>query len=199
MDITPRAMGDMVSVLSRFPGMGKKAAQRMALHMLFLDKAELLRLSDILRDFAEGVSLCPECNLLTDGGVCPVCSNDSRDRTILCVVEKVQDAMSIEGTGEYRGLYHVLHGRFAPLEGKRAQDLRVSNLASRIAGLGVREVVIATGLDVEGDATAMYVSDIIGETGVEVTRPAVGMPVGTDVEYADPLTLLRAIRARRKI
>jgi len=189
----------MVETFSRLPGLGKRAAQRIAMHIMGRPSEEALHMAQTMENLRQRVAVCDECGCLAQDGVCPVCSDPSRDRSVLCIVEKLQDAASIEATDDFRGLFHVLWGRLDPLNGVGPEKLRIGNLEERIRNLGIREVIIATGPDVQGDATAILISGLLEEMPLRITRPAVGIPVGTDVEYADPMTLARAMRARRDL
>ncbi|PKK92175.1 MAG: recombination protein RecR [Candidatus Wallbacteria bacterium HGW-Wallbacteria-1] len=199
MEIYPSCFRDLVETFSRLPGLGKRASQRIAMHIMARPADETALMADTISNLRLRVQICPECGCLAQDEVCPICSDPSRDHRILCVVEKLQDAASIEGTNDFRGLFHVLWGRLDPLNGMGPEKLRLSNLEERVRSLGIEEIIVATGPDVQGDATAILISTLLEEVPVKVTRPAVGIPVGTDVEYADPLTLTRALRARRDL
>ncbi len=189
----------MIEAFRRLPGVGRKSAERMAFGILEMSNEQIVQ---FLTDISEGKTLihpCPICGNITAGETCPICADESRDRSLLCVVEDSKAVISFEKIKEYKGLYHVLGGVISPRMGKGPDSLNLSNLCERIKNEGVTEVMIATNATVEGETTAMYVSRIIKPTGVKVTRLAYGIPVGADIEYADKLTLLRAINGRTEL
>jgi len=190
------ALDDLVSLLSRLPGVGKKSASRMACHLLKQDQSFNERLSGRIRSLKEDIRLCSICGSYTESDPCPVCSNPARDRGLVCVVEQPQDVLTIEAAREYSGLYHVLGGVISPLDGMGPEQLRFGPLLERIAAGGVREVIIATNPPVEGAPTALYLKRALKDSGAAVTRLASGIPVGGDLEYADKLTLARSLRGR---
>ncbi len=191
-------MARLVALLAKLPGVGEKTAQRLAFHMI---KAPpyAAELSRAIAAVSEGVRLCEACCNLTDTGPCAICRQNKRDSSLICVVESVQDLLAIERTGEYRGLYHVLHGSLSPLDGVGPEDLRIEPLLGRLRDGEVREVILATNPDVEGEATSLYLHRLLGPLGVDVSRIAQGVPMGGDIEYADQVTLGRAIAARRPL
>ncbi len=194
-----KALEELVAALSRLPGIGKKSASRVAFHILKSDASFARNLADRIVRLRESVRFCSTCGGYSETEVCPVCSSPNRDRTLLCVVEQPQDVLTIEAGREYQGLYHVLGGLIAPLDGVGPEKLRLGELERRARTEGVREVVIATNPTVEGDTTALYVKKLLEGTGVAVTRLATGIPVGGDLEYADRLTLARSFRGRVKL
>lgn len=190
------ALDDVIDSLSRLPGIGKKSATRIAYHLLKNDRSVCLRLADDLSVLHEKIHPCKICGSYAEQEVCPVCSDPLRDRSVICVVEQPKDVQSIEAVREYRGLFHVLGGVIAPLEGIGPDQLRLSELVSRIHAEHISEVILATNPSVEGDTTALYIQKILKNLGVKITRLASGLPVGGDLEYADKLTLARSFRGR---
>ncbi len=190
------AIDDLVTELSRLPTIGRKSALRLTYHLLKQPAEQGQRLAAALLVLAEKVKPCPECFNLTEAVPCALCTDTRRDRTVICVVEEASDIPAIERTGEYRGLYHVLGGRLAPLDGIGPDDLTVAQLVRR-AARGVKEVIVATNPKLEGEATALYLQEQLREAGVVVSRLARGLPVGGDLEYADGGTIAQALSARR--
>jgi len=188
----------LIEELNRLPGVGPKTAQRLAFYLLRRPKDEVYALADAIREARDRVMLCSVCCNLTDADPCPICSAEGRDRGVICVVEDPRDVAAMERTREYRGLYHVLQGVISPLEGVGPEDLHIKELLNRM-GVEVREVILATNPDVEGEATALYLTKILRPLGVKVSRLAHGLPVGADLEYADELTLARALEGRREV
>ncbi|NLT05838.1 MAG: recombination protein RecR [Solirubrobacterales bacterium] len=191
----------LITELSRFPGVGQRTAQRMAFHLLRVSDAEALALAEAIRDVKEQVGECEVCFNLATEPRCRICTDDRRDRHVICVVEDPSDVISLERTNEFNGLYHVLGGALSPIDGVDPEDLHLAELADRAAGPEVREVVVATNATTTGEATALYIADALHERapGVTVSRLASGLPVGADLEYADEITLGRAMRARRAL
>lgn len=190
------ALDDLIESLSRLPGVGKKSASRMAHFLLRGDPSACERLAHDLTVLHERIRPCSVCGSYSEDELCPVCSDPGRDRSIICVVEQPQDVQTIEAVREFHGLFHVLGGVIAPLEGIGPDQLRLSSLVSRVQEGSVREVILATNPTVEGDTTALYVQRILKPLDVAVTRLASGLPVGGDLEYADRLTLSRSLRGR---
>jgi recombination protein RecR len=190
------AVDNLVAQLTRLPGIGTRTAQRLAFHLLSVAKDEALALAHAVEDVKERVRFCQVCGNLTEEAVCSVCVDPRRDRTIVCVVEQPVDVVSLERTHEYRGLYHVLGGALSPLDGVEPGDLRIASLMERVDANGVEEVVLATNPTMTGEATAAYLADRL-RGRVTVTRLASGLPVGGDLEYADEVTLGRALAGRR--
>jgi recombination protein RecR len=182
----------------RLPGIGSKSAARLAYHILKMDKKDVLNLAAALTEAKEKIGYCSVCFNLTDVDPCVICESDIRDKSILCVVENPKDVAAMERTREYRGLYHVLHGALSPLEGIGPDEIRIKELLARIDETAL-EVIAATNPDVEGEATAMYLAKLLKPLGVKVTRIAHGLPVGSDLEYADEVTLFKALENRREI
>lgn len=190
---------ELVNQLCRLPGIGERTATRLAFHLVEAESDLPLALADALRRVRESVRRCSVCGNFTEDDPCRYCVSARRDDAILCVVESTSDIAAIERTGEFTGRYHVLHGLIRPLDGVGPDELNLASLVGRIGGDAVREVLVATNPSVEGEATAMYIRNLIGPLGVSVTRIASGLPLGGELEYADRATLGRAISARRQI
>jgi len=186
----------LIANLSRLPGLGKKSAVRMAFHLLKADRGYLAELGRQIATLRDHIVRCSVCGNYTEADPCEICSDPTRDRTTLCVVEQVQDLMNLQATGEYRGLFHVLHGVIAPLDGVGPAELGLDKLERRVAEGQVREVILATNPTLEGDTTALYIHRLLSSSGARLTRLASGLPVGGDLEYADRLTIARALKAR---
>lgn len=189
---------ELVEKFESLPGIGHKNAQRLAYHILNLSKEEAESFASAIISAHEKVHLCPVCCNLTDGELCPVCKSDSRDRSIICVVEDPKDVFALERAGEYNGLYHVLHGAISPLSGVGPEQLHIKELLNRLDE-DVKEVIMATNPTVEGDTTAIYISRLLKPLGLRVTRLAYGIPVGGNLEYADDVTLRRAMEGRQDL
>lgn len=189
---------DLASEFSRLPGIGRKTAYRLTHHLLKVPPEEACRLARAIETMAERVRHCSICNNLSESDPCEYCTNPSRDRTTICVVEEASDITAIDGSGEYRGLYHVLGGCLSPLDGIGPEELHVDSLLGRLNG-EVREVIVATNPSVEGEATAAYLYRLLSEKGVQVSRLARGLPVGGDLEYADGVTIAQALSGRRRM
>lgn len=183
----------------KLPGIGKKSAQRIAFHVLRMTDGQAEEFLRAINDARKVIHLCPICQNLTDGDICSICGNEKRDKSVICVVSSPQDVISIEKTNEYRGVYHVLHGVLSPIDHIGPKDLKVSELLERMGGDTVREVIVATAPTVEGDATAIFLANLLKPLGVSVTRLAFGIPVGGDIEYADEITLSRSLENRREM
>jgi recombination protein RecR len=192
------AVENLVAQLTRLPGVGNRTAQRLAFHILSVPKDETLALASALEEVKERVRFCAECGNLTEEETCEICRDARRDRSVICVVEQPVDLVSVERTHEYRGLYHVLGGALSPLDGVEPDDLRIAGLLGRVERNGVAEVVLATNPNMTGEATASYLADRLRGL-VRVTRLASGLPVGGDLEYADEVTLGRALSGRREM
>lgn len=189
----------LIALLGKLPGIGEKSAQRLAFHILQAPPEFAGELAEAVAAVSEKVRLCSVCQNLTEADPCQVCTDPKRDKALVCVVESVPDLLAIERTGEYRGRYHVLHGCLSPLDGIGPDDLKVKELLARLGDGEVEEVIVATNPDVEGEATALYLQKLIGPLGVKVSRIAQGVPMGGDIEYADQVTLGRAIAGRRPL
>jgi recombination protein RecR len=193
------ALDRLVSLLSKLPGVGKKSAGRMAYHILDGDPVYARTLAEELAGLHQAIRRCGICGSFTETDPCPICTDPGRDRSLICVVERAQDVRVIEGSGEFRGLFHVLGGLIAPLEGIGPGNLRIGQLLNRLRETEVRELILAVNPTVEGDTTALYLQKLLRDFNVEVTRLASGLPVGGDLEYADRLTLSRSFRGRVKL
>jgi recombination protein RecR len=187
---------NLVAQLTRLPGVGTRTAHRLAFHLLRVPKEEALALADAIREAKERIGFCRECGNLTEEELCPICQDQRRDRTVICVVEQPADLVSLERTREYRGLYHVLGGALSPIDGVEPAHLRIDELLRRVERDGVEEVVLATNPTLTGEATATFIADRL-RGRARVTRLASGLPVGSDLEYADEVTLGRALAGRR--
>ena len=191
-------LDNLVEQFEKMPGIGYKTAQRLAYYVLNLSKKEADAFSSAITDAHEKIRYCSVCCNLTDKELCPVCASEKRDKSVICVVETPRDAMAMEATNEYRGAYHVLHGAISPLNDVGPDDLKIKELIARLSG-EITEVIMATNPTVEGDATAMYLSRLLKPMGIKVTRLAYGIPVGGDLEYADQVTLARALEGRNEL
>ncbi len=189
----------LIDELKRLPGIGQKSAQRIAFHLERAPREDAERLAAALLDVKDKIRLCSVCNNLTESDPCEYCSDPSRDPSVVCVVETPYDAIAIEKTREFHGLYHVLHGALSPLHGIGPDQLKLKSLIARLKGGTIRELIVATNPNVEGEATAIYLSKLIKPLGVKVTRIAMGIPVGSELEFADEVTMLKAIEGRREI
>ena len=194
----PDPLTRLIEELVRLPGIGPKGAQRLAFHLLKTPRELTDRLIDALRDVKERVTYCSICNNITDTDPCAFCSSEARDRHIICVVEEPQMVSSIEKTREFKGMYHVLMGALSPLQGIGPDELKIKGLLARING-GVDEVILATNPNVEGEATAIYLARLLKPLGVKVTRIAMGVPVGSDLEYTDEVTMHKSMEGRREV
>ena len=199
MQYFPVALQDSADQFARLPGIGGKTAQRLAFHVLGLSMQEAEAFAEAIVHAKQTVHTCPVCQNLTDRELCPICQDDLRDRGIICVVAEAKDVIAMERSREFRGVYHVLHGVISPLNHVTQDDIRIKELLARVAAGGVREVIMATNPDTEGEATAMYISRLLRPLEVKVTRLAYGVPVGSQLEYADEVTLLRALEGRQEI
>ena len=189
----------LIDELGRLPGIGPKSAQRIAFHLLKVPEDDANRLAHAIREAKAKVRFCSRCFNVAEGELCPICADERRDSSVLCVVEESRDVVAIEKTSEFRGRYHVLLGAISPLEGIGPEQLKIRELLARLQPEGVREVIVCTNPNTEGEVTAMYLARTLKPLGVEVTRIASGLPVGGDLEYADELTLGRALEGRRPI
>lgn len=199
MSLLPPSFEALIDSFASLPGVGKKSAQRLAFHMLSLPEGEAEAFAAAILEARERVHTCPVCQNLTDGELCPVCKNERRDKSIICVVAEPRDVMSIERSREYNGSYHVLHGVLSPMSHVGPDDIRIAELVKRVADGGVDEVIMATNPDTEGDTTAMYISRLLKPFEVKVSRLAYGIPVGSNLEFTDDATLLRALEGRREM
>ncbi|TML39125.1 MAG: recombination protein RecR [Actinobacteria bacterium] len=190
---------ELIDELGRLPGIGPKSAQRIAFHLLKLSPEDALRLAAAISAVKERIRFCTRCFNVSEGELCELCTDSRRDPTLVCVVEEPRDIVAVEKTQEFRGQYHVLQGAISPIEGIGPDQLRVRELLSRIETEGVAEVILCTNPNLEGEATAMYLARLLKPLGLRVTRIASGLPVGGDLEYADELTLGRALEGRREV
>jgi recombination protein RecR len=190
---------DLIDELGRLPGVGPKSAQRITFHLLKLPKEDAVRLAKAITEVKDRISFCRRCFNVAEGEQCGICLDTRRDVTLVCVVEEPRDIVAIEKTQEFRGRYHVLQGAISPIEGIGPEQLRVKELLARLQDEGISEVILCTNPNIEGDATAMYLARLLGPLGVKTTRIASGLPVGGDLEYADELTLGRALQGRREV
>lgn len=199
MQYFPAALQELADQFARLPGIGGKTAQRLAFHVLELPEADAQSFADAIVAAKKTVHTCPVCQNLTDREICPICDDDLRDRSTICVVAEPRDVIAMERSREYNGVYHVLHGVISPLNHVTQDDIKIRELLMRVGAGGVREVIMATNPDTEGEATAMYISRLLRPMEVKVTRLAYGMPVGSQLEYADEVTLSRALEGRQEL
>ncbi|MFL6279444.1 MAG: recombination mediator RecR [Vicinamibacterales bacterium] len=195
----PDPLGKLIEQLQRLPGIGSKSAQRLAFHILKTPREEVERLADAMRDVKDRVTYCSTCGNITDVDPCYYCTESSRDHRIICVVEQPENVTAVEKTRDFKGLYHVLMGALSPLQGVGPDDLKIKPLLTRVGGGSVDEVILATNPNVEGEATAIYLAKLLKPLGVRVTRIAMGVPVGSDLDYADEVTMQRAMEGRREL
>lgn len=194
-----KPLNKLINELSRLPGIGGKTAQRLAFHILSMDEKSAMELANAISDAKKSMTYCSVCGNLTDTDLCAICSDDSRDKSTICVVESPKDVVAMEKIREYRGYYHVLHGAISPMDGIGPDDINLRSLIVRLQDEAVKELIIATNPNIEGEATAMYIARLIKPSGIKVTRIAHGIPVGGDLEYADEVTLLKAVEGRREL
>ena len=199
MQYFPAALQDLADQFARLPGIGSKTAQRLAFYVLGLPEGEAQAFADAIVAAKQTVKTCPVCQNLTDRELCPICADDSRDHSLICVVAEPRDVIAMERANEFRGVYHVLHGVISPLNHVTQDDIRIRELLQRVGTGEVQEVIMATNPDTEGEATAMYMSRLLRPMGVKVTRLAYGVPVGSQLEYADEVTLSRALEGRQEM
>jgi recombination protein RecR len=195
----PASLQNLIDQFKRLPGIGAKSAQRLAFHVLKTPREDAERLCDAIRDVKDRVTYCTICNNFTDVDPCQYCADPARDHRVVCVIEEPQNVNVIEKTGGFRGVYHVLLGSLSPLQGIGPDDLKIKGLLARMASDEVEEIILATNPTVEGEATAIYLARLLKPLGVRVTRIATGIPVGSDLEYADELTMGKAMEGRREV
>jgi len=195
---TTDSVSNLIGELNKLPGIGPKSAQRLAYHLLRASDEQAKLLADALLSVKQKTKLCSVCFNVTESDPCPICRNEQRDQTRICIVEQPQDILALEHTKIYNGLYHVLHGAISPTEGVGADDIRIRELLNRLQGGTVNEVILATNTNLEGEQTALYLSKLIAPLGIKVTRLARGLPFGTELEYADDVTLTRALEGRQE-
>jgi recombination protein RecR len=196
---TAMPVSRLIEEFSKLPGVGPKSAQRLTYYLLRASQEEAQALAQAILEVKEKIILCSVCQNITDSDPCAICNNDQRDRGIICVVEEPLDILALERTGSYRGMYHVLHGVISPMDGIGPDDLKVRELLARLKSDEVREVIMATNPNLEGEATSMYLTRLITPLGLKVTRLARGLPMGADLEYADNVTLARALEGRQEV
>jgi recombination protein RecR len=199
MSAYPKTLDRLIQELSKLPGIGEKTAQRLAFHIINLPAEDINQLSGAIQAAKERIMLCENCFNITDQKVCEICGDPKRDPSLICVVQNSRDIYAIEKTREYHGLYHVLHGAISPLDGIGPQDIKARELLIRIGKEEIKEVIMATNATVEGEATAMYLGNLITPLGVTVTRLAKGIPIGADLEYTDEITIIKAFEGRSKL
>ena len=192
-------LGNLVDQLAKLPGIGRKSAQRLAFHILKQPEKEAQLLAEAILTAKAKIHYCSLCYNLTDKELCPICSNPERDQTVLCVVEDARDVIALERAHQFHGLYHVLHGAISPMDGVGPDQLKIKELLQRLQAHPAEEIIIATNTSIEGEATAMYLSNLLKPLGIKVTRIAQGLPVGGDIQYADEVTLARAFEGRWEI
>lgn len=193
------ALGNLVDQLAKLPGIGRKSAQRLAFHILKQSDEEAQLLADAILTAKANIHYCSLCYNLTDKELCPICSNPERDDSVLCVVEDARDVIALERSNQFHGLYHVLHGAISPMDGVGPDQLKIKELLQRLQQHPAEEIIIATNTSIEGEATAMYLSNLLKPLGIKLTRIAQGLPVGGDIQYADEVTLARAFEGRWEI
>ena len=193
------AISRLIDEFARLPGVGKKSAQRLAFHVINMDQGQAVNFAEAILDVKRKVRYCERCFNITDQDICEICNDQRRDHSIICVVESPRDLMAIENTKEFHGYYHVLHGVISPMEGIGPNEIKIRELILRLQNDETKELIIATNPSIEGEATAMYISKLLKGTDIAVTRLAHGIPVGGDLEYADEVTLAKAIEGRRTI
>jgi len=199
MQFFPAALQNLADQFARLPGIGGKTAQRLAFYVLGLSEEAAQEFADAIMDAKKSVHTCPVCQNLTDRELCPICDDDMRDHSLICVVAEPKDVIAMERSREFRGVYHVLHGVISPLNHVTQDDIKIKELLMRVASGEIREIIMATNPDTEGEATAMYISRLLRPMEVKVTRLAYGVPVGSQLEYADEVTLSRALEGRQEI
>ena len=193
------AINRLIQELNKLPGIGPKSAQRLAYYLMRAPQEQAIQLADAILSIKQKIKLCTTCFNVTDSDPCFICRNEQRNRTQVCVVEQPQDILAIEHTGVYKGLYHVLHGAISPTEGIGSNDVRIKELALRLQDGVVKEVILATNTNLEGEQTAMYLNQLLSPLGINITRLARGLPFGTELEYADDATLTRALEGRQQL
>ena len=199
MPVLPDSITSLISTLNKLPGIGARSAERIALHLVQTDSVVVKQLADAILRAREKIRFCEICGALTENSPCFVCADARRDSSLICVVERAVDILSIEKSGSYHGKFHVLGGKISPLDGVEPEDLRITELEKRLAHEPVKEIVIALGTDVEGDATSHYLAKRLARKGLKISRIAYGLPAGSGLEFADELTLSRALEGRREM
>jgi recombination protein RecR len=199
MSVLPESITALIAALSKLPGVGPRSAERIALHLVQTDSAVVKQLADVILHAREKIQFCTTCGALTEKSPCPICDDARRDSSLVCVVERAVDILSVEKSGTFRGKFHVLGGKISPLDGVEPEDLRIAELEKRLAHEPVKEIIIALSTDVEGDATSYYLAKRLVRPGLKISRIAYGLPAGSGLEFADELTLSRALEGRREM
>jgi recombination protein RecR len=195
----PDSITQLIAALARLPGVGPRSAERIALHLVQTDSAIVRQLADVILIAREKIQFCTTCGALTENSPCPICADSRRDASLICVVERAVDILSVEKSGSFRGKFHVLGGKISPLDGVEPEDLKIADLEKRLIHEPVREIIIALGTDVEGDATSNYLAKRLARAGLKISRIGFGLPAGSGLEFADELTLNRALEGRREM
>ncbi|MBE7052684.1 MAG: recombination protein RecR [Ruminococcaceae bacterium] len=193
------SLSKLIEMFKKMPGVGHKSAVRLAFNIIEMSKEEADEIIEIIKNAKSKITYCSVCQNLTEGDVCEICSNEKRDNTTICVMETPKDVIALEKTREYYGMYHVLHGAISPMDGVGPEDLKIKELILRVGEGNIKEIILANNPSIEGEATAMYLSKLLKPLGVKVTRIAFGLPVGGDLEYADEVTITKALEGRREI
>ena len=199
MEYYARPLAQLIGQLTKLPGIGKKTAQRLAFYIIEMEQGEVNSLANSISEVQENLTYCSNCHNLTQKDPCHICNDPKRNEQLICVVESVKDIVAMEKTGEYSGLYHVLHGAISPIDGVGPDDIKIKGLLPRVQENEVEEIILATDPNVEGEATAAYISQLMKPLGIKVTRIAHGLPVGGDLEYADEVTLSKALEGRQEV
>ncbi|MCD6426527.1 MAG: recombination protein RecR [Caldisericaceae bacterium] len=195
----PKKVERLIEEIQKLPGIGPKSAERIALHIVSMEKSRVDRLVSAINEAKENLHLCPICFNLTDKEICDICADSERDHSIVCVVEEVRDLYAIEKSGEYKGVYHVLHGRIDPMNHVSVEDLRIKELVERVAKGNVKEVILAMNPNFNGDITSLYITKLLKPYGIKITRIATGLPKGTEIDFVDSVTLTMALKDRKEI
>lgn len=195
----PPSLSRLINEFSKLPGIGPKSAQRLAFYLLKKDNVELLTLSESVKELRKDINFCDECHNMSEQNPCSVCSDQTRNHQLICVVEEPLDALALDRTGSFKGVFHILGGVLSPIEGIGAEQLNIASLLDRIAKLNAQEIIVATNPTLEGETTAMHIAKLLKDTDIKITRIARGLPMGGDLEYADEVTLSRALEGRREI
>ncbi|MCC7356246.1 MAG: recombination protein RecR [Candidatus Doudnabacteria bacterium] len=194
----PPSLSRLINELSKLPGIGPKSAQRLAFYLLKKDNVEIMTLSESVKDIRKDINFCDECHNMAEQNPCSVCADSSRNHQLICVVEEPLDALALDRTGSFKGVFHVLGGVLSPIDGVGAEQLQIASLIDRVAKLNVQEIIVATNPTLEGETTAMHIAKLLKDSPVKITRIARGLPMGGDLEYADEVTLSRALEGRRE-
>ncbi len=195
----PKKVEHLIEEIQKLPGIGPKSAERIALHIVSMEKSRVDRLVSAINEAKENLHLCPICFNLTDKEICDICADSDRDHSLVCVVEEVRDLYAIEKSGEYKGVYHVLHGRIDPMNHVSVEDLRIKELMERVAKGNVKEVILAMNPNFNGDITSLYITKLLRPYGIKITRIATGLPKGTEIDFVDSVTLTMALKDRKEI